>query len=177
MGPAYQRSEVSDNDERDVPDLCCKIGPLVPGPGEPRNDIVDMVAHVHHRVIELMAGTAAEALLLADDPPWDALSDLRQARALASLVCTSEQSIEALISFGVRRGAVDYRQASRLGDGHGERSHHASRAYPQRCRDRRGDHADARTRSDGCRASPPHRMAAHPRKRWEFHGVDSAVAR
>jgi hypothetical protein len=72
----------------------------MPGPGDPRSNVVDIVAHVHHRIIELMAGTAAEALLHADDPPWDALSDLRQARALASLVCTSEQSIEALICFG-----------------------------------------------------------------------------
>jgi hypothetical protein len=61
---------------------------------------VDIVAHAHHRVVELMGGTAAETLLHADDPPWEPKSDLRQARALAILVCTSEPSIEAFITYG-----------------------------------------------------------------------------
>jgi ATP-dependent Zn protease len=99
-GPAYERSELSDNDQEEAPNRCAKIGSLMPGPGEPRKDAVEIVAHAHHRIIELMGGTAAEALLHADDPPWEARSDLTQARALARIICTSEESIEALICFG-----------------------------------------------------------------------------
>jgi hypothetical protein len=39
--------------------------------------------------------------LLPDDAPWTAHSDIRQARALASIICTSEAAIEAYLSFGL----------------------------------------------------------------------------
>jgi hypothetical protein len=43
---------------------------------------------------------AAETLLNADDRPWEPKSDLRQARAHANPVGTSEPSIEAFITYG-----------------------------------------------------------------------------
>jgi hypothetical protein len=48
----------------------------------------------------LMAGTAAETLLHADDPPWEPKSDLLQAQSLASLVCSSPGAVDALLTFG-----------------------------------------------------------------------------
>jgi hypothetical protein len=56
---------------------------------------------VHVRVVDLCAGTAAETLLHPDDAPWIAHSDIRQARALASIICTSEAAIDAYLLFGL----------------------------------------------------------------------------
>ena len=47
--------------------------------------------------IELMAGRAAERMLL-DDQPAPPADDLRQARELAMLICTSEEAIETFIA-------------------------------------------------------------------------------
>jgi hypothetical protein len=47
-----------------------------------------------------MSGTAGELLLHPECTPWTAHSDIRQAKALASLICTSEASIDAYLRFG-----------------------------------------------------------------------------
>jgi serine/threonine protein kinase len=73
----------------------------MPGPGESRDEVVDIVEYVHRRVIELMASTAAEMQLHPGDPPMEPKSDLSQARALAGLVATSEPSVEAFVKFGL----------------------------------------------------------------------------
>jgi hypothetical protein len=99
-GPTYVRSELNDSNEP-VPDLCSKIAHLMPGPGESRAAVADIVANSHYRVIELLAGTAAETVLYQDDPPWDAVSDLRQARAYAKLIC-SETAVEAFLAFAMQ---------------------------------------------------------------------------
>jgi hypothetical protein len=101
-GPLHVRSEFdgSPADEIVVPDLCDKIGPLMPGPGESRSEVVDIFSHVHIRVVELCAGTASESVFL-DDQPWNALSDIRHARALAGLICSSEAAIDAYLLFGL----------------------------------------------------------------------------
>jgi hypothetical protein len=47
-----------------------------------------------------MAGTAGELLFHLECEPWTAHSDIRQARALASLICSSEDAITAYVEFG-----------------------------------------------------------------------------
>jgi hypothetical protein len=102
-GPMHVRSEFdcSAADEAVVPDLCVMIGSLMPGSGDSRSEVVDIFSHVHIRVVDLCAGTASETLLYPDDGPWIAHSDIRQARALASLVCSSESAIDAYLLFGL----------------------------------------------------------------------------
>ena len=68
-----------------------------------RSDVhraAEIFSHVHVRVVDLMAGTAGELLLHPECPPWIAHSDVRQARALASLICSSEEAITAYLEFG-----------------------------------------------------------------------------
>jgi hypothetical protein len=84
----------------DVPDLCEAIGDLMPGAGEPHVNAAEIFSHIQVRVVDLMAGTAGELLLHPECPPWVAHSDIRQARALASLICSSEDSITAYLEFG-----------------------------------------------------------------------------
>jgi hypothetical protein len=45
-----------------------------------------------------MAGRAAERMLLSDSEPVPPVDDLRQARELAMLICTSEAAIETFIA-------------------------------------------------------------------------------
>jgi len=95
-GPNYfSRFAESDGD---APSLCEKLGPLMPGPGESRADCADVTQHCHTRVVELCAGSVAEELFL-DGPPWDAVDDRKQEKALASLVASSPAAVEAFISF------------------------------------------------------------------------------
>ena len=98
-GPLFDRSMLST--DNDVPDLCEKIADLMPGPGEPRDDVADVYEHVHSRVVDLCAGTAAETLLHPACAPWIAHSDVRKARATASIICSSESAIDAYLSFGL----------------------------------------------------------------------------
>jgi len=81
-----------------APSLCARMAALMPGPGEDRSSIADIVLHVHNRVVELCAGSVGEELFL-DGPAWDAVDDRRQERALAALVASSPEAIEAFINF------------------------------------------------------------------------------
>jgi hypothetical protein len=102
-GPNHFKSGfdgAADDDDIVVPDLAEKIGALMPGAGESRSDVVDIFTYVHIRVTELCAGTASESLLVPDEKPWVAHSDLRKSRAVASLICSSEASIDAYLRFG-----------------------------------------------------------------------------
>jgi hypothetical protein len=54
--------------------------------------------HAHASIIELVAGSVAETLFLPGKP-WPAESDRAKERALASLVCSSPESVEAFIAF------------------------------------------------------------------------------
>jgi hypothetical protein len=78
------------------------IRPVMPNPGESREAVADVFLHVHSRVIELVAGSVAEALFLPGDP-WPADSDRAHERALASLICMSPESIEAFIDYAAIR--------------------------------------------------------------------------
>ena len=73
------------------------LAPLIPKAGEDRSAISDVFGNVYAQCIELMAGRAGEAMLLGGEPlpPTD---DLRQARELAILICTSEEAIATFIA-------------------------------------------------------------------------------
>jgi hypothetical protein len=60
---------------------------------------------IHVRIVELVARSVAEALFLPGEP-WPADSDRAQERALASLICTSPESIEAFIKFCMTEAAA-----------------------------------------------------------------------
>jgi hypothetical protein len=60
---------------------------------------------LHVRIVELVAGSVAEALFLPGEP-WPADSDRAQERALASLICTSPESIDAFIKFCMTEAAA-----------------------------------------------------------------------
>ncbi len=83
---------------RSASSLCAQIGPLMPGPGESRDGICDIVLHCHTRIVELCAGSVGEALFLPGSP-WDAADDRAQEIALASLVASSPEAAEAFIAF------------------------------------------------------------------------------
>jgi hypothetical protein len=67
--------------------------------------VADICMHVPTRVVELVAGSVAEALFLPGQP-WAAVSDRMQERALASLICSSPESIEAFINFCMAEAAA-----------------------------------------------------------------------
>jgi hypothetical protein len=72
------------------------LAPLTPKPGEDRSSVADVFGSVYDQCIELMAGRAAERMLLSDsEPPVD---DHRHARELAMLICSSEEAIETFIA-------------------------------------------------------------------------------
>jgi hypothetical protein len=95
-GPAHDRR--AKFSAQDAASICAKIGPVMPGPGEPRTEVADIYLHVHTRVVELVAGSVAESLFLPGEP-WPAISDRAQERAIASLICASPDAIEAFIDF------------------------------------------------------------------------------
>ncbi|KJC60478.1 hypothetical protein UP10_12755 [Bradyrhizobium sp. LTSPM299] len=73
------------------------LAPMMPKAGEDRSPVEDIFGSVYSKVVELMAGRAAERMLLDDEPavPTD---DHRQARELAVLICRSEEAIETFIA-------------------------------------------------------------------------------
>src|ERR1700722_8648986 len=81
----------------DASDVREVLAPMMPKPGEDRSSISDVFANVHAHCIELMAGRAAERMLLEAEPAPPA-DDLRQARELAMLICQSEEAIETFIA-------------------------------------------------------------------------------
>jgi hypothetical protein len=95
-GPEFESRFATD--EESTPSICARLVALMPQPGEARNDIADIVLHVHNRVVELCAGNAGEELFL-DGPAWDAVDDRKQERALAALIASSPESIEAFVNF------------------------------------------------------------------------------
>jgi hypothetical protein len=107
-GSKHVRSEFSD-DERAVPIFYEQSGPelharsaeFMPRDGETRGDAYPIFAHVHVRLVELAGGTAAEAVLHSEEEPWVAHSDIRQARSLAGIICSSEASINAYLEFAL----------------------------------------------------------------------------
>jgi hypothetical protein len=98
-GPSYvRRSKFRKDAPPDGESLCTKIGPLMPRDGESRLDVADVYAHCHVRIVELVAGSVGESLFLPGEA-WQAADDRAQERALASLICSSPESIEAFVKF------------------------------------------------------------------------------
>ena len=95
-GPAHDRNAKFQS--QDAASICAIIEPTMPAPGEPRVAAADVYLQVHTRVIEMVAGSVAEAMFLPGEP-WPAESDRSQERALASLICSSPESIETFIGF------------------------------------------------------------------------------
>jgi hypothetical protein len=84
----------------DVPrDLCERMRALMPTDGEPIADAAEIFAHVFGRCVDLLSGSAGEAMLCTDGPPWPAPSDLTQAQRLASIVCCSPSAIEHYLAY------------------------------------------------------------------------------
>ena len=73
------------------------LAPMMPKAGEDRSSVSDVFGSVYAKCVELMAGRAGEAMLLDGEPVAPA-DDLRQARELAMLICSSEEAIETFIS-------------------------------------------------------------------------------
>jgi hypothetical protein len=98
-GPKGNSSRLSSLDEK--PDICAQIAASMPAFGEPRVNAAEIFTYCHVRVVDLCAGTAAEAILHPACAPWIAHSDIREARKIASMVCTSEAAIDAYLGFGL----------------------------------------------------------------------------
>jgi hypothetical protein len=81
----------------DAADVRTGLAPLMPEPGEDRRPFYDVFGHVRDQCIEFMAGRAAERMLLDGEPSLQP-DDLRQARELASLICSSEEAVETFIA-------------------------------------------------------------------------------
>jgi hypothetical protein len=96
-GPSYVRRSKLAEDEPDPVSLCTKMTPLMPREGESRLDVANIFLHCHVRIVELVAGSVGEAMFLGE--AWDANDDRAQETALASLICSSPESIEAFVGF------------------------------------------------------------------------------
>jgi hypothetical protein len=86
----YGRSDAAESDRR-----------TAAGFGEPRVNAAEVFTLCHVRVVDLCAGTAAQTILHPACVPWIAHSDIREARKIASMVCTSEAAIDAYLTFGL----------------------------------------------------------------------------
>jgi hypothetical protein len=102
-GPGYEgriwgehHVEAFSQGRGDASDVRGALAPMMPKAGEDRAPVADIFGQVHSHCLELLAGVAAERMLLGDAaPPVD---DLRQARELAMLICSSEEAIETFIA-------------------------------------------------------------------------------
>jgi len=65
--------------------------------GKLRRGVADIFGHVRDQRIEFLAGRAAERILL-DGEPVPPVDDLRQARELAALICSSEEAVETFLA-------------------------------------------------------------------------------
>jgi hypothetical protein len=104
-GPGYEgrvwgerHMEAFTEGRGDASDVREVLAPLMPQPGEDRSSVSDVFANVYGHCIELMAGRASERMLLGDGDPLASVDDLRQARELAMLICTSEEAIETFVA-------------------------------------------------------------------------------
>lgn len=82
----------------DASDVRKALSPMMPEAGEDRRSVADVFASVYGHCTELLAGRAAERMLLGDDASRSAVDDLRQARELALLICKSEEAIQTFIA-------------------------------------------------------------------------------
>lgn len=81
----------------DASDVREVLRPMMPQAGEDRRPVADVFGSIYTQCIELAAGRAAERMLL-DEEPAEPIDDIRQARELAMLVCSSEEAISTFIA-------------------------------------------------------------------------------
>ncbi|MDN4982221.1 hypothetical protein QY049_03145 [Bradyrhizobium sp. WYCCWR 13022] len=81
----------------DASDVRAVIAPMMPKAGEDRRPIADVFGSVYSKCIEFVAGRAAERLLM-EGKPCRPVDDLRQARELALLICSSDEAIETFLA-------------------------------------------------------------------------------
>lgn len=81
----------------DASDVRAVISPMMPKAGEDRRPVADVFGSVYAKCIEFVAGRAAERLLMEDEP-CEPIDDLRQARELALLICSSDEAIETFLA-------------------------------------------------------------------------------
>jgi hypothetical protein len=81
----------------DLVAVCAHIG--APEMGTPRVDLAEEITRAQVNIIELLAGTVCERIIFPDLPPLPAEHDRMEARALASVVCVSPLSIDALLAY------------------------------------------------------------------------------
>lgn len=101
-GPRHSVAFGNDDDEHDVPELCAKLGELMPQDGEARGDAADIYLHVLDRCVELAGAAAAERMLLPGEPV-PSVSDVEQAVGLATLICKSAEAVELFLTFCEQR--------------------------------------------------------------------------
>jgi len=102
-GPGYQgrvwgerHVEAFANGRSDASDVREALAPVMPQAGEDRSALSDVFGNVYAHCIELLAGRVAEHMLL-DGKHAAPVDDLRQARELAMLICSSEDAIATFI--------------------------------------------------------------------------------
>jgi hypothetical protein len=119
----------------------------MPQDGESRMDAADVYAHCLLRITELAAGSEAERMHFGD--AWPALDDRRQERELASLIASSQESVEALIGFSQLEAASILRRHAHVTAAFrcARASAHAQ-YHGNRC-----DDLDRCRTQDGCRRS------------------------
>ncbi|UPK39359.1 hypothetical protein IVB18_20315 [Bradyrhizobium sp. 186] len=91
-------TEAFEKGRGDASDIREALAPVMPEPGEDRRSVSDVYASAYSQCVELMAGRAAEAMLLSDGNPEPPADDPRQARELALLFCKSEEAIETFVA-------------------------------------------------------------------------------
>jgi hypothetical protein len=82
----------------DILDICAKIG--APEVGTPRVDLAEEITRSQTNIIECLAGTVGERMMLPDLPPLPAEHDRIEARALASVICASPLAVDSLLTYG-----------------------------------------------------------------------------
>jgi hypothetical protein len=140
----------------DASDFREALASEMPQAGEDRRPVADVFGNVYAQCIELMAGRAAEAIFLDGEPVVPA-DDLRQARELAMLICSSEEAIETFIAHcdvAARDLLMPLRRCR-------DRAFHGAshQAHPRWRRDRQDHLGPAGGEGAGDRASPPRRLA------------------
>ncbi|WBL76032.1 hypothetical protein I3J27_23715 [Bradyrhizobium xenonodulans] len=90
-------SEAFSEGSGDASDVRAVISPMMPKAGEDRRPVADVFGSVYSKCIEFLAGRAAERLLLEVEPAYP-VDDLRQARELALLICSSDEAIETFLA-------------------------------------------------------------------------------
>jgi hypothetical protein len=101
-GPSSSR-EASIGDNASERDYCAVASQWMPPIGESRRDASEVIVIAHARVIELVAGYAAELLMYPDEPPFLAERDRHVARKFTtSVICRSESAVDAFIDYAGR---------------------------------------------------------------------------